>query len=342
MEKPQLVNFIANILEDSGFKVYKNFKTTQQIIDIYAILPTSMGDFALVVGCKNYDKEWSVGIDVLKEMEMVGKKLRASKVSVITSSKFSEQATLYAKERHIKLVDRTGLIRLAKKYQNKKKEEEKKAKENMGFYDYYSIGPDNSYENEEYSEDIEDLDYNDYDEYDDNRYRAQYLNSSYYSQLTQNNMNPQSSRISLNSRRNNKQIRTNPFNLGKSNNSQMKRPKLGYNQNTTNLRNNSNIGRTRREYKAPKKPIGERLKPLLRNPIIGIVLVVIISYLVSYLLKAISIPTGYIGLSELIVALILSYGLVFYSDRSNPNALIKATTIFFISLIILMILIVLT
>ena len=124
MEKPQLVNFIANILEDSGFKVYKNFKTTQQIVDIYAILPTSMGDFALVVGCKNYDKAWAVGIDVLKEMEIAGKNLKASKVCVITSSKFSEQALIYGEERHMKLVDRKGLIRLAKKYNDKKKEED--------------------------------------------------------------------------------------------------------------------------------------------------------------------------------------------------------------------------
>ena len=26
MEKPQLINFIAKVMEDSGFKVYKNFK----------------------------------------------------------------------------------------------------------------------------------------------------------------------------------------------------------------------------------------------------------------------------------------------------------------------------
>ena len=56
MEKPQLVNFIAKVLEDAGFRVYKNFKTSQQVIDIYAILPTSIGDFGVVCACKNYDK----------------------------------------------------------------------------------------------------------------------------------------------------------------------------------------------------------------------------------------------------------------------------------------------
>ena len=122
MEKPQLVNFIAKVLEDSGFKVYKNFKTSQQVVDIYAILQTSMGDFGLVVACKNYDKDWEVGIDVLKEMEVIGKKLRASKVAVVTSSGFSSQAKRYAEERKIKLIDRNNLVTLAKKYSNKNKE----------------------------------------------------------------------------------------------------------------------------------------------------------------------------------------------------------------------------
>ena len=122
MEKPQLVNFIAKVLEDSGFKVYKNFKTSQQVVDIYAILQTSMGDFGLVVACKNYDKDWEVGIDVLKEMEVIGKKLKASKVAVVTSSGFSSQAKRYAEERKIKLIDRANLVTLAKKYSNKKKE----------------------------------------------------------------------------------------------------------------------------------------------------------------------------------------------------------------------------
>ena len=38
LEKPQLINFIAKVMEDSGFRVYKNFKTSQRVIDIYAVL----------------------------------------------------------------------------------------------------------------------------------------------------------------------------------------------------------------------------------------------------------------------------------------------------------------
>ena len=105
-------------MEDSGFKVYKNFKTSQKVIDIYAILPTTIGDFGVVVACKNYDKDFEIGVDVLKEMEEVGESLKASKVTVVSSSYFSSQATNYALRKNIKLVDRNNLIELAKKYQD--------------------------------------------------------------------------------------------------------------------------------------------------------------------------------------------------------------------------------
>ena len=128
VEKPQLVNFIAKVLEDAGFRVYKNFKTSQQVIDIYAILPTSIGDFGVVCACKNYDKEWEVGIDDLKEMEIIGKQLKASKVAIITSSSFSSQAQRYGEEKKMKLVDRTNLVALAKRYSEKIQNEKEPAR----------------------------------------------------------------------------------------------------------------------------------------------------------------------------------------------------------------------
>ena len=79
-------------MEDSGFKVYKNFKTSQKVIDIYAILPTTLGDFGVVVACKNYDKDFEIGVDVLREMEEVQQSIKASKVTIVSSSYFSEQA----------------------------------------------------------------------------------------------------------------------------------------------------------------------------------------------------------------------------------------------------------
>ncbi|MBO7716768.1 MAG: restriction endonuclease, partial [Methanobrevibacter sp.] len=215
MEKPQLVNFIAKVLEDSGFKVYKNFKTSQQVVDIYAILQTSMGDFGLVVACKNYDKDWEVGIDVLKEMEVIGKKLRASKVAVVTSSGFTSQAKRYAEERKIKLIDRNNLVTLAKKYSNKNKETKPRLDrrsdrltdiDSDSFYhrdvnreyidntsNYRDYDDDRSYNRlqgayegyEEFSEDMEyyedevgGLELSHYSEYDDELYRAEFLNKT--------------------------------------------------------------------------------------------------------------------------------------------------------------------
>ena len=54
LEKERLVNFIATIMEDSGFKIKKNYKISDQIIDIYGLLETSVGDVGVVVACKNY------------------------------------------------------------------------------------------------------------------------------------------------------------------------------------------------------------------------------------------------------------------------------------------------
>jgi hypothetical protein len=119
LEKPQLINFIAKVMEDSGFKVYKNFKTSQKVIDIYAILPTTIGDFGVVVACKNYDKDFEIGVDVLKEMEDVQESLKASKVTIVSSSYFSNQARNYALRKNIKLVDRDNLLELAKRYQDR-------------------------------------------------------------------------------------------------------------------------------------------------------------------------------------------------------------------------------
>ena len=118
MEKPQLINFIAKVMEDSGFRVYKNFKTSQRVIDIYAVLPTTIGDFGVVVACENFDKDYEVGVDILKDMEEAAISLKASKVTVVASSYFSNQASNYALRKNIKLVDRENLVELAKKYQD--------------------------------------------------------------------------------------------------------------------------------------------------------------------------------------------------------------------------------
>lgn len=107
---------MAKIMEESGFKVYKDFRTSRYVVDIYGVIPTAVGDLSVVVACKNYDKKWKVGLDVLKEMEMIAKNLKASKIVIVTTSDYTKQALNYAARKNIKLIDRAGIISLAEKF----------------------------------------------------------------------------------------------------------------------------------------------------------------------------------------------------------------------------------
>ena len=86
--------------------------------------------------------------------------------------------------------------------------------------------------------------------------------------------------------------------------------------------------------------IGETLSRLLANPIAVILLVVIVSYALSYLLGNVLKAGGGIGgLVEMLVALVMSYGLTYFFSERNRYFIIRGTVIFFVSLIILIILI---
>jgi len=122
LEKNRLVDFVAKIMEKSGFKVQKYYKTTKYVVDIYGVLPTVLGDIGIVVSCKNYEERWKVGLDVIKEMEMVAKTLNASKVVIVTTSIFSDNATRYAQGRNVELIDKDELMKIAKTFSNKKLE----------------------------------------------------------------------------------------------------------------------------------------------------------------------------------------------------------------------------
>lgn len=124
LERNRLVGFVAKVMEESGFKVYRNFKTSRHLIDIYGVLSTVLGDIGVVVACKNYDERWKVGLDVLKEMEMVAKNLKASKVVIVTTSQFTDNAINYASRRNIKLIDKNGLMNLAKAFSRRELEVE--------------------------------------------------------------------------------------------------------------------------------------------------------------------------------------------------------------------------
>ena len=301
LEKPQLINFIAKVLEDSGFKVYKNFKTSQRVIDIYAVLPTTMGDFGVVMACNNYDKEFEVGIDLLKEMEDAAKSLKASKVAVVSSAYFDNQATNYALRKNIKLVDRDKLTELAKTYQDNSQQTTLDSND-------FSAG-DVSYVEDEYPEytyDAADMDY---------IMRRRDENSFVY----KNTLYPEVERY------NSSNSRFSFFNKNR------KGPKSLYPLNyQTNLYN----------YNSYSNSWFERLQPILSNPLVTIALVVIISYLLAFLLgHVLKLDHGVSGLIEMLVALALSYGLTFaFVDRTR-FFITRATVIFFISLIILIILI---
>ena len=304
MEKPQLINFIAKVMEDSGFKVYKNFKTSQKVIDIYAILPTTIGDFGVVVACKNYEKEFRIGVDVLKEMEEVQASLKASKVTIVTSAYFSEQAKNYALRKNIKLVDRDSLTELARKYQDRTNQT---TLDNTPYDGGASAYIEEEYP--EYSYDASDMEY---------IMQRREANPYVYQNTLYRQSDEPPRRNVLSSLRNRHAPQRSAGSLSP------------YSQ-QTNL------------YNYNQRPSSFGVNPsifrLLSNPIVLIVLVVVFSYLISFIAGSLlKMDSGMTGLIEMFAALALSYGLSLYTDR-NADFIVKGTFIFFISLVILIILI---
>ena len=301
MEKPQLINFIAKVMEDSGFKVYKNFKTSQKVIDIYAILPTTIGDFGVVVACKNYDKDFRIGVDVLKEMEEVQESLKASKTTIVSSSYFSEQAKNYALRKNIKLVDRDNLLELAKKYQDRTSQT---TLDNTPYDGGASDYIDEEYP--EYTYDASDMEYI----MQRREQNPVVYQNTLYRQVDEDRHTGLSSLLNRGSSRRNSG---------------------GLSRGTTTLYN----------YNSRRNTFGRDslFYHLIQNPIFLIVLVVVASYVLSFIAgNLLRMDAGITGLIEMVVALVLSYGLSLYADR-NSDFIVKGTFIFFISLIILIILI---
>ena len=298
MEKPQLINFIAKVMEDSGFKVYKNFKTSQKVIDIYAILPTTIGDFGVVVACKNYDKDFEIGVDVLKEMEEVGESLKASKVTIVSSSYFSTQATNYALRKNIKLVDRNGLTELAKRYQDRTSQT---TLDNTP-YD----GGASAYVEEEYPE-----------------YTYDSSDMEYMMQRRDQNPNVYKSSLYRQVEEDRPSFISSLLNRGSS-----LRGNIG--QSPTTL---YNYDQGSSSYSNPL------LFKLISNPIVLIILVVFVAYFLAFFCgNILHMDAGITGLIEMVVALVLAYGLSLYTER-NSDFIVKGTFVFFISLVILIILI---
>ena len=231
-------------------------------------------------------------------MEDVQSTIKASKVLIVSSSYFSEQAKNYALRKNIKLVDRDGLLELARKYQDRT---------NQTTLDNtpYDGGASQYIEDEypEYTYDASDM------EYLMQRRDAQphVYKNTLYRQVDEVHT-PITSQL-LN---------------------RFKAPARDpYAQ--TNLYNYN----TRASSFGPDSLVFK----LIQNPIVLIILVVIFSYIISFIAGSLlGMDSGMTGLIEMIVALALSYGLSLYTDR-NSDFIVKGTFIFFISLIILILLI---
>lgn len=256
-------------MEESGFKVYKDFRTSRHLIDIYGILPTVLGEIGVVVACKNYDEKWKVGLDVLKEMEMVAKTLKASKVVIVTTSGYSSQSINYAARRNIKLIDREMLLNLAQKFS--KKTPDLMDSENEEDYSEY----------QEYSS----------DDSDDSEVEVSYTPS------------PRSSKNSI-------------FHQDKK----------------------GSLNRKRDRIKSSWVPA---LKGILSNTIVLILIVIGLSFLITSLIDAFSNPSkALLGILKFFLSAILAYGLVYVLEERSTVMLIKGTTVFFISLLVSILLII--
>jgi len=303
VEKAQFVNFIVTILKKSGFKVYKNFKTFQHVIDIYAVLPSIMGDFTVAIACKNYDKEWKVGLDVVKEMEMVGRVLKVSKVVVATTSHFSPQAKNYASEKKIKLLDRDHIVILAKKIS-------KGYDPHNGMKNSYYQNEENKAETIPDTDEKEDIKINSKsrDYHGENKKKVDLKKREIISPKTQNK-----GKISI-------------FKANTNDNSKV----------------NSNSGILNQSpRKQAKEPILPKIKKVVNTPIVLIVLVVTISYLISFILHTIAnVPIGVQGIVKIFSSFILSYGLALIMTRDKTVVLLKGSLVFFISLLITILMII--
>ncbi|MDR3222193.1 MAG: restriction endonuclease [Methanobrevibacter sp.] len=295
MEKSQLVNFIGKMMEDSGFKIYKNFKASDKIIDIYAVLPTLIGDFGVVVTCKNYDKQFNVGIEILKDMEMISKRLKASKVVIVTSSSFSSQAINYSTRKDIKLIDREDLIKFAKKF----------SKENNGNI------PSSNNENFD-SDKSSNLKPN----------RSLNQDNTFLEKTKKFGSDEKGDRLS------------NPKNSSSTKNKNI----LG----SIFSRNNKQSLQDTFNNKPKKKNVnyGVVLKTILNNAIIMIIIVVLLSYFIPYTLEKLEVLHGKeTGILEILLSLILSFGMVLLLNKNKAVWIIKGTIVFFSSVAILIILI---
>ena len=139
--------------------------------------------------------------------------------------------------------------------------------------------------------------------------------------------------------------------LNRSNSQNQSRPQQPRRQRIPNLSNKSNkpnkVNKPNRPNRSnlqsqayPNQESSFDYRKIFANPVVLIILVVIIAYLIAYILGGIGgLKSGVIGLIEMFVALVLSYGLVLALEKDGAVVLVKGSIVFFISLISLIALI---
>lgn len=350
MEKERLVGFIAKVLEESGFKTYTNFKAKSYLIDVYGVLPTLIGDFTLVVNCKNYDNEWKVGLDIIKETEMMGKTLKASKTLVLSTTQFTPSAVSYANLRNIDIINRDELTNLARQFSEMKKnginpmnsipfrgneytdnyeepieegELEPELEKNEGMVtDYRHVNERHNTIEEEDSGVIVT------DDYDTDEHNG--VSSAFYG-TPRNKVKHDFTPSTKN------KTPKNPFTVGKKENKKL--PKLGKNlhKNKSHSHNKNKI-RTSKSLKTPSEPFLPKFKvftkKLLSNIISQIITVMILVILISLLWTYLDVNQAIIGIMKLLLCAVFSYSIVWYAKRDSDIVIMNGTIVFFVSLLL--------
>jgi len=83
------------------------------------------------------------------------------------------------------------------------------------------------------------------------------------------------------------------------------------------------------------------IKGIISNTIAMIIIVLLLSSLITYCIGLFNKNTALIGVSKILSSAILSYGLIFLVEKDPNVVLTKGTIVFFVSMIIYVVLILL-
>jgi restriction system protein len=108
----QFEEFIAELMEKSGYEVTLTRASRDNGVDIYAVKADSFGRFLTVVDCKKYRADRTIGIEVVRGMMAVLHIENASHAMLATTSSFSSVARNFEREHRfaISLKDHADIL----------------------------------------------------------------------------------------------------------------------------------------------------------------------------------------------------------------------------------------